>query len=405
MKKEQLLDEILPYLVTYVQEGTLNIAPLLQEMPTIEGVEQLLKLYVLRQQRVIDFMHNYPIRIREKTAVTKQQEKITDEVRGPIMWHTTLQRRITHPHQFVINETKKHTESIEQQVVSYVAATLVDWYSDDAFLQRFHTRHWFEDVKRVMPAFIRAVRDKRIRKPVLTKRTIERMQQHRKVLYREAAHIYIQLEALYMRQFEQATLQQALHEFFVAPEQEETLFELYWIVQIIKQQSVTLFINEGKTRPLARWQIGETTATLYHNKTGSSRVAFSTHIEALNGEQPFLNAIRAQHAHYNEAAAAFFNRPYSPYIWRGRPDFVIEYVRHNVLTHIVIGEVKYTSHRRYMQQGLQELITYMHYMSCADAPEVTGVLCVNDYPPFEYGNIQLVSTSAHTPIRLPKLED
>lgn len=406
MNKEKLLEEVLPYLVTYVQNGLLNIAPLLRELPQIERVADLVKLYVLKQQYIIAFMRHYPALIRESAAATKKQQYTTNEVRGDVLWQETIRQQLAHStQQFVVSETRKQTEAIEQQVVSYVASSLVQWYRDDVFIQRFHTRSWLHEVNEVMPSFMRAVRHLHAPKPAVTPRVIARMQQHRKRLYREAARIYTQLDALEQQRYDDDVLKQALREFFVVPEQEETLFELYWIVQILKQQRVKLYINEGKTRPLARWQLGDTTATLYHNKTGSSRVSFATHIDDIQGEHAFLKHTTALYTQYNEAAAALFHRPHSPYIWRGRPDFLVEYVCHDTLTHLVVGEVKYTSNVRYMQQGLHELLHYMHYVTTDDAPIISGVLCVNDYPPQKIGNIQIVSARAYTSIQLPKLEE
>lgn len=46
MNKEELLQEVLPYLVTYVQDGIVNIAPYVNEALHIERLSDLLKLAI-----------------------------------------------------------------------------------------------------------------------------------------------------------------------------------------------------------------------------------------------------------------------------------------------------------------------------------------------------------------------
>lgn len=407
MKREQLIEEVLPYLVTYLQEGTLNIAPLLAELPHVEQLKSLLTVYVLRQQKVIDFMQLLPQTLRQmNTHMHYATSWHIGEVRGEILWEPTIQAQITATKRhYVTSEAEKSWDTEANQLLKAVVEALLQMINH-RYIAQLRERTWLQQLYQYMHHLTEAsehIYFSRVQRQKLSTRTIAKLKQHRKKIYRLAAIIYEQLQALQHQQLQTEVLTVALREFFIVPQHSETLFELYWVVQILKQQQdATFFVNDGNTRPLASWQTATTTATLYHNRTGSSRLQFLTHIDELQGQQPFVEASRQQALQMNEVAAQFFKRPRTPYIWRGRPDFIIEYVdEQQALTAVVIGEVKYTNDPRYMQQGLAELLHYMHHVKLEGTPQLYGVLCVNEYDAQQHHNIQIVSTTSAARIRLP----
>lgn len=406
MNRQQLLQEVLPYLVTYVQEGTLNITPYLYEELRIHRVEDLLKLAVLQQVHTQQFIEHFT-RSRSVQQVATRRYEQRHDVRGHVVWQSTVIKQLTEsPSYFVTEQTYKTAEQPMQQVVQYVAYTLYEWCQHDAFIEQFQTRSWAAPVTQLLPAFYSAMKHKKVSHVHVQPRTLTRMQQHRSALYRLAATLYTQMRAIDAQHYSRDVLQHALQSFLIIPQHEETLFELYWAVQLLKQQTnVTFFIQDRYTRPLASWQQGDTTVTLYHNKTGSSRVAFQTKLEELHDTHPFMEATKNTAMQFNIAAEALFERKPSSFIWRGRPDLLLEYVKGDVLTHVVIGEVKRTANEAYMQQGLKQLLHYMYFMKTAHSPDVRGFLAVEDYSSSHIGNIQLVSLQDKTAIHLPQLEE
>lgn len=406
MNKEELLQEVLPYLVTYVQDGIVNIAPYVNEALHIEQLSDLLKLAIYKQHVTLQFMRAFTADAQSMRHRQTTTETHIGEVRGAICWQPTIEKQITHSKQHVVVARSTDAQDAERQVVEAVAYTLRTSYERDTFLRTFHSRSWYAPFIEAMPAFLREAAYVKRPRMTASPRILSRMEQHRQPLYRHAAKLYRQLHAYEQRRYDATLLQQALTEFFIVPKHTDMLFELYWIVQMMKQQrDVTFHMNDGKTRPLASWQQQRTTVTIYHNKATTPHTQFQTAFHELNSAHPFVQATKRAAMQFNEAAHTLFQRKQTDFIWRGRPDFIVEYVKDGTLTHVVIGEVKYTASEAYIQSGLAQLLRYMHFMKTTSQPQVYGLLCVNDYAPMHYDNIQLLSANHDSTMQLPKLEE
>lgn len=407
MNKEQLLQEVLPYLVTYVQDGIVNIAPYVHDTLHVERLADLLKLAIYKQRATREFIEAFTSAHYLHRQNTTKQATSVGEVRGNIAWQPTIHKQLTHSKQhFVMQQPNASQHRDEQDVLSFVVCTLRMWYEQDLFLQSFHTRSWHAPFVNAMPAFMQATMRLTMPQRPISSRAITRMQQHKQSLYRQAAYLYAQIEALMARRYSAHMLQQALTEFFIVPKHTDVLFELYWIVRLIRQQqNVTFYVNDGKTRPIASWQLGETIVTIYHNKAKTPHTQFYTTFHELHGAHPFVQATKAAAAQFSDAAQAMFGRKQTNVVWRGRPDFIVEYVKDDVLTHVVIGEVKYTSSKAYMKQGLAQLLRYMHFMKATSQPAIYGLLCVDDCAPMQYDNLQLLSANDRSTMQLPALEE
>ena len=406
MKREVLIEEVLPYLVTYLQDGRVQAAPLVERMPAIDSIDHVLQIAIWKQRETHQLLHALPDAMRELRTGSHERQTRSPHIRGAIHWQQTIVEQVTQSRQHYVSVEVTPTRDVpENNVLFYVIITLSQWLARDDLMQRFETRNWYAPLKEVLPqlqqaaAHVRTTMKKRV-----TRRQLQHVQQHRKMYYRLAAILYVQICAIEDEQYDAYVLRQALYEHLIVPTNEDVLFEWYWLVQILKrQEQLTMHMTTKHTRALASWHTGQHDVALYYNNTGSSHTQFQTLLHELDGEHPYVTATRQQARQYNEVAAAFFQRKPSQIIWRGRPDFIIEYSdrKTNKLAALVIGEVKYTVDEAYMKQGLQELLTYMHRVAIdADVP-IYGILCVAAHDGASTDNVQIVSPLSAQPFSLP----
>src|SRR5690606_31500466 len=147
---------------------------------------------------------------------------------------------------------------------------------EDPFLAIFQGRPWYEEVMDsrdiVENGLFHNVYISRIERRNVPNRTIEKTKSHRKRIYREASHLLSSIRKAERGEFSSDELHEVLHEFFIMPSNKDVLFELYWIVQIIKQQeAVTYHLMDGTSSKVASWTDGEHDLHLYHDSTGSNR--------------------------------------------------------------------------------------------------------------------------------------
>lgn len=406
MKHEVLVDEVLPYLVTYLQDGRIQAAALVERMPAIDSIDHVLQIAIWKQRETHQLLHALPDAMRELRTGSDERQTRSPHIRGAIHWQQTIIEQVTQSRQHYVSVEVTHTQDVpENNVLFYVIITLAQWLARDNFMQHFETRNWYAPLKEALPQLQQAaVHLRTTLKKRVTQRQLQRVQQHRKMYYRLAATLYVQICAIEDEQYDAYVLRQALYEHLIVPTNEDVLFEWYWLVQILKrQQQLTMHMATKHTRALASWHTVQHDVALYYNNAGSSRTQFQTLLHELDGDHPYVTATRQQAIQYNEAASVFFQRKPSQIVWRGRPDFIIEYSdsETNKLVALVIGEVKYTVDEAYMKQGLQELLMYMHHVATdADVP-IYGMLCVAAHDGASTGNVQIVSPLSSQPFSLP----
>ncbi|GAE94690.1 hypothetical protein JCM21714_3871 [Gracilibacillus boraciitolerans JCM 21714] len=190
-------------------------------------------------------------------------------------------------------------------------------------------------------------------------------------------------------QYTEDDLKMLLRETFIAPENQDVLFELYWIVQIIKQQTENsqLYLMDGGQNKVAAWEDNSRIYHLYHDSSGSDSVIF--HIpsrEIAGNNHPYLQQKHQSLEATKDLTQDIFGRNVTSHLWRGRPDFLIEVYEKatNRLTELTIGEVKNTSRVEYAATGLEELVEYLYlvkdrkgnYLMNSDVT-VQGMLCLD----------------------------
>lgn len=413
-----MIDEVCSYLYGYLKEGVIQIDSVLHKADvTINHLQDLLKLRFIKNNRTIAFMNSLEVGLATiKSSTDSQTRESYYEVRGEIIWQETLQRRLQtnpkDPYRFVTRETERTFQTDENLVLKELLIKLYHYCFDDRFLSIFTSRPWYEDVIHtrafVENSLFRNVYISRIEQQDVSDRTIEKVKFHRKKIYQEAAYLLDFIRKIERGSFTSEELTEVIHEFFIIPSNEDVLFELYWIVQILKrQENVTYYLMDGTNSQVASWKNGEFDVHLYHDNTGSNQIQFCIHSDELKGStNPYLIQEMLSFEQYNEMAKTFFNLDKSLSYWRGRPDILIEKVHRetNQLIELVIGEIKNTQSISYASQGLSELLTYIHLVKSKNGQyllnskvDVKGLLCVGtiDIREMEKENITVVPLSTN----------
>ncbi len=255
-----LLDDIAEDFVQYLKSGNLNIKSFSKRIdPTlnIDNIEKLLRIhFVLTEQRgehgvgVIDFIDNLSERIRRiKTTVKKTRTLFRGKVRGKICWKDTLRYRYnSNPKDstlFVCDRREKNYEISENlvlkrllQIIHEIVYTdlrvalekeyewIGEWASEEKNLEKTLNRIFFRNV------YLRRIDLTDVK---VTNRMISRAKRSRQPLYREAAVLLSQYRELMNYEFDPEEAKNLLKNTFINPEKTEVLFELYWIIKIIKK--------------------------------------------------------------------------------------------------------------------------------------------------------------------------
>lgn len=414
MKHEWMIEEVCSYLYGYLKEGTVHIDSFIRKTDvSINRLQDLLKLRFIKNERTIAFMKSLEDELYSiKSTTSSNMQESYYEVRGEILWQETLYSRFqTNPkdrYRFITKETERTFNTDENLVLKELLGKLYMYCFEDQFLSAFKFRPWYDEVmvtrRNVKIALFHNVYISRIERGNISDRIIAKVKLHRKGIYREAGHLLSFIRKIERGDFTSNELLEVLHEFFIIPTNEDVLFELYWIVQILKQQSnVTYYLMNGTNSEVASWKEDEFDVHLYHNSTGSSLVQFNIHSDELaNSANAYLIHEMQSFYQYNEMAKSFFNLDKSLNYWRGRPDLLIEKINRqtNELSSVVIGEIKNTQSIGYASQGLMELIEYIHlakdksgkYLKDTDI-QIQGLLCIGatGLREMEKDNVKVVS--------------
>ncbi|MDF2788618.1 MAG: hypothetical protein K0S80_1716 [Neobacillus sp.] len=124
-------------------------------------------------------------------------------------------------------------------------------------------------------------------------------------------------------------IENVLRETFIAPDNVDVLFELYWIIQLIKKNTneSQLHLMDGSQNMVASWETEFYSYKLYHNSTESNEIQFSiTTDEISENSNSFLKRKYRSFTTSNLFAHEFFGRTPTKFLWRGRPDFLLEVI-------------------------------------------------------------------------------
>jgi hypothetical protein len=145
---------------------------------------------------------------------------------------------------------------------------------------------------------------------------------------------------------------------FIRPDKEDVLFELYWIIKIIKQFEDRIYsLIEPGGNLVARWKQDEYEYKIYHDSIGSFefKEKMDAIDEILKDKDNFLGRELKVLEKIEQLSGLRIDS-----LWGGRPDILLEkFDKNDNLISIFIGEVKYTQNKDYAIKGLREILEYM----------------------------------------------
>lgn len=378
---DKLLEEISVDLNQFLKYGNINsFSKKIDPNLNIDNIEKLLRIHFVltttnkesNEIGVIDFIEKLPEQLRRIKTTTKMETEIFDgEVKGRINWKDTIkERRKQYPPnktQFACNTQEKNYEIAENQVLKSLLQTIHNIIHNDlniAFEKKYKwLKQWVEEKELKMALnqlFFRNVYLKRIdiSNTKVTERMINKASKSRIQLYRDAAFLLSHYRRLMNYEFEPTEAKELLKNTFIEPEKSEVLFELYWIIKIVKQfNNPTFQLIEPNSNVVAKWNAEGDNYKIYHDSNGSFQ--FKENLEELNKKLKDNDNYIGRELKVFKKLQEMTERE-SKNIWDGRPDILLEkYDQNNNLVSIFIGEVKYTNNRDYAIKGLKELLEYI----------------------------------------------
>jgi hypothetical protein len=402
LKEEELLEEISGFLHGYLKAGKLRINSFLSKINmNISNLEQLLTIRFLLKDDTKEFVKELPVLLKRfKTTTVIQNEIHFGEVKGQIDWAQTTKERLARNHKdktiFTTNESIRSYNTPENLILKELLGILYGILFNEAFIKGFENREWFSEwqqlKKKVVHAYKKNIYLQRVDYVHVADRIILKTLNHRNKLYRIAAKLLLFYRKLMNGLYSKEDIENVLRETFIAPDNVDVLFELYWIIQLIKKNTneSQLHLIDGSQNMVASWETEFYLHKLYHNSTGSNEIQFSiTADEISESSNSFLKRKYRSFTTSNLFAHEFFGRTPTKFLWRGRPDFLLEVYNKetNKIVKLIIGEVKNTSRVEYAITGLEELLDYVHFVKDAKGDyllgssiTVRGILCIGDVP-------------------------
>jgi len=369
-------------LITYIKAGYIEIAPIIKEInPNINDFKRLLVIHYILTPEVSDFILRLPNMLRNlKTSTSKRETNLYGEIKGQIDWSKTIAMRLNNNYIdemiFSCTEIKKEYSIKENLVLKELIETLYNVFFNELNIKEWSKYEWFSQTLK-MSEIIKYVREKNIYLSKIkyvtevTDRTIESIMKSRNVLYNKAAHLLKTYRKIINLDLGKDELLKLFCETVIHAKEDSTIFELYFIVKIINANAVNgrMHIIEEGNNLICSWHDDKYTYEIYHNVQGIDRhkIEFKVPTDVVKIEEysksphikRIIDLIEMQKIYIKELSGTNKNNN----IFAGRPDFTL-YITENFtnrLSKIIIGEAKYTSQKDTMNEGIEELVSYMSW--------------------------------------------
>ena len=401
--KKKLLRLIEDDIILYLGSGKLSNS--IFELDKInlniekEGLNKLLDIHFLLSKNVKEFILNLIDNLRKFNTSTRKQEILTrGQIKGSVSWSKTLQARNNiNPKDktiFKCNENYKNFNTKENIVLKYFLSKIYSIIKTESF-KNYENYDWFKDIqsmKRILEnIYLKNIYLSRvdISNFKLNDRILEDVSKNKNMLYKKAAKLLKYHKNL--KDLNENTIRELLKNTFIELSDESTLFELYWILKIIKNnaknQELYILEKNKENNMVAKWKNDSKIYTIYHNSSGSDEISFNTTVDEIrNVENEFIKRQVEVIDKTNEFANKIFDSSYNG-LFNGRPDILIEIraINSDKLIKVILGEVKHTTNKNYSIQGLKELLEYCKFIKdkktskfISDNIEIEGLLFLDN---------------------------
>lgn len=386
---EVLIQDIVEDFSSFLKEGDkINFSSIYQKIyPSLEitDIEKLLRIHFILTDSenpdnpgVIPFVKQLPDRIKRiKTTVIQKTEKYEGEVKGRIKWNETIRSRYNSNSgisPFICDRIERDYDIPEnlilKKIISIIHNIIENDLKDAIEGEYGWLDTWIKDEKLkdvVSSLYLKNIYLKRITREqdFISDKMINRAMKSRNPLYRDAAFLLRRYYKLVNYEFNEQEAKSILASTFIKPDKIETLFELYWIVKIIRLfklhsdvENFSLIPLEKGQNIVACWKLDGNTYRISHNSQANFnfRETVEDNIPSLSNHDSFFGR-QIQSIKMLEQCILAENHLD---MWRGRPDIILE-IRDDdqKLKQILIGEVKYTNRPQTAINGLRELLEYL----------------------------------------------
>lgn len=376
--KLEILKIIQDDIIIYLRSGKLSINKYIEDLDlNIDNLEKLLKIHFLLDNDVEKYILELNKNMKKFNTSTTHQETLNiGRIKGNVSWNKTIQARNNiNPKDrsiFVCNENIKNYNTKENIVLKTFLEIIYTIFKSEEVI-KYSKFEWFSNSKQlkknIEDIYIKNIYLSRIdlKRIKVDNRMIEDVCKNRNKLYNQAAKLlkyYNKIMSL-----DEDEIRKMLSSTFIEVAEVSTLFELYWVLKIIKDNNNNkkLYILDDKSNKVAEWEEDNLLYTIYHNSSGSKELSFNVSLDEIKDiDNEVIKKQVKIVEDTNELAKELFGDIGDRYnsLFNGRPDVLIE-VRElstKKLVNVIIGEVKYTTDRDYAIQGLKELIEYINYI-------------------------------------------
>jgi hypothetical protein len=380
--KEELIKKINDDLITYLKSGYFSPNTFLQKLNlNIENFERLIKLHFLLLDEVREYIKSLPFLIRTLKVSSSKNEQVSREgIKGQINWQKTLKERLNIGYKdktlFSFSERNKQYNTKENIVLKKFIETLYIIIHKELNMVDFEKYEWYKDGKEINK-IIRDIYERNIymskinvKNLKVTDRMLEDVKRNRNYIYYKTASLFKLYRDYLSLKVEGNRLKELFEKTFIEIADENILFELYWVIKIIKgnAKDYKMYIMDGKENKVATWEDNKHLYTIYHDSTGSNELMFKISVEEVKDSSITNEFLKRQIKVYDKfreiGSKLFKDKEINENIWQGRPDIIIE-VRNketNELKKVILGEVKYTTDKNYVLEGLRELLEYIYFL-------------------------------------------
>lgn len=391
MDRAELLDEVAEDLFAYVMAGSVSERRIASKLGYDElddrfaDFDSLVDLHFLLRPAVVDFVERLPRRLRSIKTQTKNVRSVTrGEISGRIDWHgtvTTRHSKAPGDRSLFVCTDRQESYDVDENVVLKRLLSIIYTTLDDCeeYLRREYdwvTDRWRENlelVDRLRETFERNVHVVRIRDPESyepTERMLSRAERARNEIYREAAGLL--REHRRSRRGDEAALRELLAETTIAPDDEETLFELYVLFRYLRaiearhDGSTTVATIESGSQEVARVEREDgADVVLYHDASARDR-GLSFVPEAYEKPEAELGRSELVRRESRRVLEQYFADARAE-LHTNRPDVIVLEVRRDDRFEYLVTEVKYSRNPETIRQGVEETLEYLAFLRREEA--------------------------------------
>ncbi len=401
VEEKQLLNEISEDFIQFLMQGNLlSFFKKIDPDLNIRDINKLLRIHFVltkmneesKEVGVIDFISGLRRNIRRiKTIAESKDDIFLGEIKGKINWNKTIKQKIDKFPEgnmyYVCEKKERHYEIIENLILKTLLKLIYEIVTNDLQVSLEKKYAWLidwvsrpelkEDLKHVYlkNVYLDKIELKDI---AITNRMLKKALNSRLSIYRDSAKLLLKYNNIMNFNIRKNEVKELLRNTFIRPERVEVLFELYWIIMIIRLFKVTdleFMIIEPGSNLIAKWKKNNYIFKIYHDSKGNLR--FSEDLEDLfdlyNKENNYIGRKLKTIKKFNELLSKDSSK-----VWRGRPDIIIEKYKLNSsgeedLKAVLIGEVKYTLYKEYAKKGLFELLEYIAFVKTDQDNYIVGL--------------------------------